>query len=153
MGLDAHVRCNCIKNGLASAHPFPALLAYDENDEPYLKQEGTLEQSIQHDRWLKSSCPHGCVLVHKRIGNIAMAAFLRERLGDIGETRFPVLLQRVLYNGTHCGDAIGARRVPDLAAELRILAGMHLPNELGDFLSTMKELCDASLATGNPIVF
>src|SRR6516164_10734090 len=30
MGLDASVRCNCIKEGRALAHPFPELLVFDE---------------------------------------------------------------------------------------------------------------------------
>jgi class 3 adenylate cyclase len=149
VGLDAHVRCNCVRDGLTPPPPFPALLAYDENNEPYLKEEGTVE----HDRWLEESCPHHGTLIDKHIGNIALVAFLRDEVEKIGKSTFPIVLGRVLYSGTHCEDAIPAGDVAALSRELKSLEGHQLTRELGEFVADTKELCEASLATGNPIVF
>jgi len=92
-------------------------------------------------------------LIAKRIGNIALVAFLRDEVEKIGKSTFPIVLGKVLYSGTPCGDAIPARDVAALSRELKSFERHQLTRELGDFVVDMKELCEASLATGNPIVF
>jgi len=85
-----------------------------------------------------------------------MIAHVRELLGDLQRTnlRFPILLENVVCDGTHSGDSISTPDVPPLLKEVNT---MLLRNTLDSmdkgFFTSMKRLCEASIATGNPIVF
>jgi hypothetical protein len=69
--------------------------------------------------------------------------------------RFPILLEKVLYDGTHTGDWIPAKKTPALLREVETV--LHSRDILADsekeFFDNMKQLCEASLNTGNPIMF
>jgi hypothetical protein len=94
-------------------------------------------------------------LVSKRLGNVAMIALLRDELRKLtdAEASFPIILTRVIYNGTHSGDEIAARDVPQLRRELELLSKKSAQDSVKQFVHAMNELCDASLQTENPIVF
>jgi hypothetical protein len=79
MGLDASVRCNCIKEGKALPHPFPELLTFDETGEPTLRKEGQISLDLwaAHDEWYRNSCSHSGHLVDRRLGNIGLMAHVR----------------------------------------------------------------------------
>ena len=85
-----------------------------------------LDTQLAFDRWqVDAACTHpGGLLVQHRIGNIALVAALRGLLQAYPD-RFPMLLARVLYNGIHCGDVIGAAEVPRLQAEVVALSEVH----------------------------
>jgi hypothetical protein len=155
MGLDAWVCCNCIKEGHAPPHPFPKLLKFDETGEPILKGDGDIELKLwlKHDKWRRTSCPHSGYLVEKRLGNIATVAYFREFLENNSPLGFPLLLERVVYSGTHSGDWLAARDVPQLLAEAQTLQGLTNDPLVLEFANAMVELAEASIATGNPIVF
>jgi hypothetical protein len=95
-----------------------------------------------------------CV-VAKRLGNIAEIGFLRETIGKLpdAQSSFPIILQRVIYSGSHSGDEIAVCDVPRLKDELERLTKMELEEDVKRFLRDMSELCDASLLTENPIIF
>lgn len=83
-----------------------------------------------------------------------MRNFLRGLQGNPGP-RFPILLKRVVYDGTHGGDWIPASLSPALLKEVQlVLASKEIltPGER-EFFQNMRRLCAASLTTGNPIVF
>ena len=155
MGLDASVRCNCIKEGKARPHPFPELLAFDETGEPTLKgdRETNLKLWLKHDKWYRDSCPHAGYLVEKRLGNMASVAYVRGFLENHSPNSFPLLLERVVYSGTHSGDCLAASDVPQLLTETRRLQGLTSDPLIIQFTSDVTALAEASLATGNPIVF
>lgn len=94
-------------------------------------------------------------LVHKRLGNAAMIGFLREELKKLPEADacFPIILNRVIYSGTHAGDQIATRDIPQLKRELALLSESSAPEDVKQFIDAMIELCDASLQTENPIMF
>lgn len=158
MGLDAHVRCRCIQDGRAKPHPFPERLIVDETANPVLTGEPSDEESTVHDRWLAESCEHAGYLVSERLGNISMIAHLREFLralqGDPGP-RFPILLAKVVYDGTHSGDWISSEKAAGLLQEVNTIlhSGDILADSEKEFFASMKRLCEASIETGNPIVF
>jgi hypothetical protein len=87
-----------------------------------------------------------------RVGNLR--SFLRALQGKPGP-RFPILLEKVLYDGTHTGDWIPVKESPALLKEVETV--LHSKDILADsekeFFENMKELCEASIATGNPIMF
>jgi hypothetical protein len=155
MGLDAWVRCNCIKEGNAPPHPFPELLAFDETGEPILKGDGDIDLKLwlKHDKWYRDSCPHSGYLVEKHLGNIAAVAYVRGFLENNSPHNFPLLLEHVVYGGTHSGDWVAASDVPQLLTETRRLRGLTNDPLILQFTNDVVELAEASIATGNPIVF
>jgi hypothetical protein len=158
MSLDAYVRCTCIRDGKAKPHPLPGRLMWDESNAPSLSGDPTEKEWELHDRWVQESCEHEGFLVSEFLGNITRAQHLRDFLrglqGKPGP-RFPILLKKVVYDGTHTGDWIQAEESPTLLQEVEtVLASKDIltPGER-EFFDSMKRLCEASVATGNPIVF
>jgi hypothetical protein len=64
-------------------------------------------------------------------------------------------LRRWSYNGIHSGDSIPRADVPPLLKEVDTV--LRVSNTLDsmdrEFFTSMERLCEASIATGNPIVF
>lgn len=158
MSLDAFVRCSCVRDGKAKPHPFAEQLVFDERGEPPLSGDACDEDWEAHDRWLGESCEHNGFLVGESLGNIPLAKHLRDSLrglqGDPAP-RFPMLLKKVVYDGTHTGDWIGSKEAGRLLQEVDTV--LHSSDILSEaekgFFASMKRLCEASIATGNPIVF
>ena len=159
MGLDAHVLCTCFRDGRTKPHPIPALLAYDEVDGPILdtNKNPTLAQWLEHDSWRVSACEHpNGELVAIRLGNMSRIAAVRSDIESIERTsrdRFPIVLEKVVYDGIHSSDHIPVSEVPQLQNEINMLRSYIRDEYLSDFVDSMAKLCDASLRTRNPIVF
>ena|ERR1051325_2924512 len=162
MGLDAHVRCNCAKEGKTRPFPFPGRLAFDECGEPFLlNNDGQVEEDLaklmQFDRWESNQgCEHDRFLVNIRLGNISYVGHIREWIKakeTLTEQKFPVLLEKVVYSGSHCGDCISSSDAQRLFHELQLLSTFVENDFHREFTENMKQLCGASLASGNPIVF
>jgi hypothetical protein len=159
MSLDAYVRCTCIRDGLVKKpHPLPDRFMWDESNAPSLSGDPTEEEWDAHDHWLQESCEHEGFLVSEFLGNITRVKNVREFLkglqGDPGP-KFPILLKRVAYDGTHTGDWIPIKQSPALLREVNLVLGSSdilTPGEK-EFFDSMKRLCEASIASGNPIVF
>jgi hypothetical protein len=158
MALDAFVRCTCIRDGKAKPHPLPERLTFDESGEPTLSGDPTEEEWEAHDQWLSESCEHEGCLLSLFLGNITrvgnLRGFLRGLQGNPGP-KFPILLEDVLYDGTHTGDWIVSKEAAKLLKEVETV--LHSSDILADsekeFFNNMKLLCEASVATGNPIMF
>jgi hypothetical protein len=156
MGLDAWVRCDCIRRGVVVPHPFHELLRFDETGEPTLAistGQPPLEVWLKHDEWLRSACPHGDRLIEKRLGNAALVWHVRESLASISGEDFSVIRERVVYSGSHSGDWISATDSARLLQEARSLRVKSVDPVTIQFASDLIELAEASVATGNPIVF
>ncbi|HTC49075.1 MAG TPA: hypothetical protein VK722_17255 [Candidatus Aquilonibacter sp.] len=158
MALDGFVRCACIREGKARPHPFPDRLIFDESGEPALSGDPSEEEWEAHDQWLSKSCEHEGFLVAVFLGNITRVQNLRSFLKALQgkpEPRFPMLLEEVLYDGTHSGDCILSKYAPKLLKEVDTV--LHSSDILADsekeFFNNMKQLCEASIATGNAILF
>jgi hypothetical protein len=158
MSLDAFGRCTWIREGKAKPHPLPDRLTFDESGEPMLTGDSSEEEWEAHDQWMGESCEHeGCQL-SMFLGNITRVgnsrSFLRGLQGSPGP-RFPILLEKVLYDGTHTGDWISSKDAAKLLKEVSTV--LHSSDILADsekgFFTNMKLLCEASIATGNPIMF
>jgi len=158
MSLDGFVRCNCIREGKAKPHPFPERLTFDEIGEPVLTGDPTEDEWEAHDEWVAESCEHGGFLLSLFLGNITRVKNLRgflENLEDDPGPKFPILLEEVLYDGTHTGDWVPSEETAALLKEVETV--LHSRDILSDsekeFFENMKQLCEASLATGNPVMF
>jgi hypothetical protein len=160
MSLDAFVRCTCIRDGkVKKPHPFPGRLTLDDDSgSPSLTGDPTEEEWEAHDRWVQDSCEHEGFLVSEFLGNITRAQHVREFLrglqGDPGP-KFPILLKKVVYDGTHTGDWIPVKQTPALLREVTtVLASSDILTQgEKEFFEAMKRLCDASIETENPITF
>jgi hypothetical protein len=158
MALDGFVRCTCIRDGKAKPHPFPNRLTFDDSGQPTLTGDPTEKEWEVHDRWLNESCEHEGFLLALFLGNITrvqnLRSFLRHLQGSPGP-KFPILLGKVLYDGTHTGDSIPAKQVPKLLQEVATVLQSNdiLTDSEKEFFDNMKQLCEASIATGNPIMF
>jgi hypothetical protein len=69
MGLDASVRCNCIREGKARQHPFPEVLI-DDDASPYLELWASAAQRRIHAEWVPQSCEHGGFRTQYLLGNV-----------------------------------------------------------------------------------
>ncbi len=158
MSLDAFVRCTCIRDGKAKPHPLPDRLTFDESGEPTLTGDPTEEEWDAHDQWMGESCEHEGYLLSMFLGNITrvgnLRSFLRGLQGSPGP-KFPMLLEKVLYDGTHTGDWISSKDAAKLLKEVDTV--LHSSDILADsekeFFTNMKQLSETSVATGNPIMF
>ena len=159
MSLDAYVRCTCIRDGkVKKPHPFPDKFKWDESNAPSLSGDPTEDEWEAHEAWVQESCEHEGFMVSEFLGNITRAQHLREFLRGLqGEPgpKFPMLLKRVVYDGTHTGDWISSDHMPALMNEVNLV--LHSSDILTqgerEFFESMKRLCEASTKTGNPIVF
>jgi len=158
MALDGFVRCTCIRDGKAKPHPFPDRLTFDEAGDPILSGDPSPEEWEAHDQWVQESCEHEGFLVSLFLGNITrvknLRDFLRHLQGKPGP-RFPILLNKVLYDGTHTGDFIASNKTEKLLKEVNTVLQSReiLSDGEKEFFDNMKQLCEASLQTGNPILF
>jgi len=159
MSLDGYVRCTCIREGkVKKAHPFPARLSWDESNAPSLSGDPSEEEWEAHDQWVQNSCEHEGFLVSEFLGNITriqnVREFLRGLQGNPGP-KFPILLKKVVYDGTHTGDWVPIKQSPALLKEVNLVLGSSdiLTQGEKEFFESMKRLCEASIATGNPIMF
>jgi hypothetical protein len=84
---------------------------------------------------------------------MATVAYFRGFLEDNSPNSFPLLLERVVYSGIHTGDWIAASDVAQLLIETRRLQGLTSDPAILQFTHDVIELAEASIATGNPIVF
>jgi hypothetical protein len=117
---------------------------------------GTL---LSFDQWLhERACEHrDGVLLHHYIGNVTLVSLLREELSTRAN-EFPVLLGKVIYNGTHAGDYLSQEHIKNAARELMLLAEFTTADGkrqlyVKNFYQQMRELIEAALLTGKPISF
>lgn len=159
MGLDATVYCNCFENGRLEEPPPNSSSVYVAPDGSLYCKSEDLEALLVFDTWLReSACEHkDGVLRHHYIGNIALVGLLREELKRESE-KFPIILEKILYSGTHAGDYLSLADVSDLQVELNALAEFAASNEkkqvyVEGFRLQMQELIGAALSLGKPISF
>ncbi|MCU0786152.1 MAG: hypothetical protein MUF81_19310 [Verrucomicrobia bacterium] len=161
MGLDAVVYCDCCEKGrLLEPPPLGASLrvAPDGSIEREPDAE-SLEADLAFDQWREqSACEHaGGVLLHHYLGNISLIGSLRSELQREAE-RFPLLLTRVLYSGTHAGDYLALDIIPALQRELESLAVFRCSTQeaagfIAEFRAQMSSLAATALSVGKPITF
>jgi hypothetical protein len=158
MSLDGFGRCACIRDGKARPHPFPDRLIFDESGEPTLTGDPSEEKGEAHGRGLGESCKHERYPLSLFLGNITRLASCEAFCSTsraLPDRDFRILPEKVLYDGTHTGDWISSKIAEKLLKEVD--AVLHSSDILADsdkvFFNNMKLLCEASVATGNPVMF
>ena len=160
MGLDAVVYCDCYEKGMVrKPPPQPELIYVDTNGQVCIKWDAPGADENAFSDWLKDACDHGPrgELASRRLGNIALIGFINSLLKN-SDQRFPLLLAKVVYDGTHCGDFIAFADVERLRIEVEGLSGVHLrdPAEeeiLREFQQDMSDLVAGATKVRKPIAF
>lgn len=159
MGLDATVYCDCFESGrLKELPPDPSLVYVCDNGSLDCKSEDS-EALSAFDEWLQTrACEHeDGALVSHRIGSATHVGLLRREL-EKDSKEFPLLLEEVLYSGTHTGDYLSGKEILKLQKELKVLAEFAASSKdsqlfVGEFRAQMEELANAALSVKKPISF
>jgi hypothetical protein len=158
MALDAFVFCDCYeKHNLRADPPAGVIVKIEPN--------GDLSCSAADERawsafltWKQNkACLHqGMILLRHRLGTSEQIDLLRAELQKLSKP-LPLLLNAVLYSGTHTCDWIPFARMPDLAEEVKQLAPEQAKGPLKDALQLLKirlaELIIAAQHTRKAICF
>src|SRR5213079_2660917 len=86
----------------------------------------TEEEWEVHDQWVQQSCEHEGYLNSEPLGNITRVQHVREFLRGLQGSpgpKFPLLLKKVVYNGTHTGDFLPVEQSPALLREVDLVLG------------------------------
>ena len=167
MGLDAVVFCDCVEKGcLRAPHPYPRLLYIASNGSPEIRSKDPVEVD-EHDKWMDlPPCKHEQMMLDGcNLGNAGSVSHLYEILSGVptghGRT-YPVLLGKVFYSGTHCGDHLAVRDVRRLSNELdrlkeAIPSATALSGEdarqIALAITELGRLVKTALAVNKPIAF
>jgi|SRR5579872_314387 len=99
------------------------------------------------------SLPRGAnVAIEKHLGNISTIGFLRGIVEQICGMADSLVLCRILYSGSHCGDMIEPNQFPQLRREIEKLKSQK-STSLRDFVDDLEALLSVAEDESNPIVF
>jgi len=158
MGLDAVVFCDCYEKGRIKRIP------------PWLKSvcvlsNGSLEPRSddpdvlqRFDAWRAHACRHEeGMIAGDYLGNAGSIEWLRDAFWAKRKL-FPVLLEKVIYSGTHCGDHVALRDVAKLAVELDRLRSYRIADKTLDkhlhlLRRKLEKLVRVALRIKKPIAF
>ncbi len=157
MGLDAAVYCDCFEIGRLKELPPDLALVYVRANGSLDCRSKNAEVLSAFDAWLqKRACEHEeGVLVSHWIGNATHVGLLRGEL-EKDAKKFSVLLEKVLYSGTHTGDYLSGKEIFELQNELKVLAKFAARDKdtqsfIDEFRMQIVELADAALSVKKPI--
>lgn len=159
MGLDASVYCNCFETGRLRN---PPRADYDV----YVSEEGGLEcrntdldTQMAFDAWrCNDACEHeDTTIIHHYIGNISLVGLLRQELSKQPDD-LSMILTKVIYSGTHCGDFLTIDDIRDLQHEMPRLKNFQCGKAdsqsfVDEFYAQLAELIECALTVNKPIVF
>ena len=159
MGLDAFVFCDCFEKGiLREPPPRPELIFVTENgsldcesDDPEILEE--------FDIWIRDrTCEHEKgILTGFYVGNATLIAEMWDELANEAQ-KYPILLDKVLYDGTHCGDFLNKSDIIKLKSEIKRLSKFRCTDSemqecMQTFQQQMSNLVDCAISVGKPIAF
>jgi len=166
MGLEAWVYCDCVeKKRLSKPHPYPKQLFIGRNGSPEIRSVDPVKIE-RHDAWLQlPPCRHDEMTAESSyLGNMGFIGGVQKTLASFSSLlpACPILLGKVLYNGTHTGDFLNIEHVESLARELEQLRSVNLqrariPIEqqepLRSVTAELTRLSKAALKLRKPIAF
>ncbi len=158
MGLDAFVFCDCYEKRRIKRCP-------PELGPVYVLPRGRLESRSDNqevlerfDAWRAHACRHeDGMIAGDYLGNAGQVSEFRNALWSKRDL-FPILLRKVIYSGTHCGDHLCLRDVAKLAVELDGLRSIRtgdksLDKHLQILRRKLEKLVRVALKIKKPIAF
>lgn len=158
MGLDAIVYCDCFERGRLRAVPRAEWGVHIYEDGGRYRSNNNIGENMAFIAWDLEACEHEQgILLHHRLGNIAMIGLLRQVLKPHAD-RLPVIVNKIIYNGVHAGDFLTLDFVEQLGTEVEFLGQIHNKNSddeklLRHFELQLRELVECARKVGKPIVF
>ncbi len=159
MGLDVVVYCDCFEQNHLQSPPKPEWLPRIGKDGSRESGATEIDLVLAFDEWsFYHACEHeNGILLHHYLGNIATIGKLNILLEEY-KIQLPVLLEKVLYSGTHCGDFLAVEKIYQLKHEIDFLSTVHAENLhdeqiLRYFEQQMKEVIECALSVKKPICF
>lgn len=158
MGLDARVYCDCFERGRLRTQPRPEWGVSVDQECGRLASSRNVDEQMEFDAWNHDACEHERgMLVHHRLGNISLIGLFRTLLNEHAD-RLPVIVKKIIYNGSHAGDALSLEDIGQLSGELDTLTYIHAKDPtreqfLRQFERQLRELAECSRRVGKPIVF
>ena len=158
MALDAFVYCDCFeRDNLRSDPPRGMALRTRPNGDIICDPPDNAAWHAFADWKLERACLHqGMILVRHRLGSDMAIENIRVELQK-EPLRFPILLEKVVYSGSHTCDCLPLRELPKLTEELKRVnpdsAHGRVSDALRLFKIQMAELVIAAQLTKKPICF
>jgi len=158
MGLDAFVFCDCYEKGRIKRIPPDLGSLYVQANGDLEPRSRDVEVLDRFDAWRVHACRHEQgIIAGDQLGSAGFIDWLREAFWP-NRRLFPVLLGKVIYCGTHCGDHLSRRDVAKLAVELDRLksfsiADKSLDKHLQRLRRKLKKLVRVALRIKKPIAF
>ncbi|MCW8131776.1 MAG: hypothetical protein KIS92_15630 [Planctomycetota bacterium] len=141
MGLGAIVFLN--RNRVRLPEPFASKII--------VVDAATGELDIE-EGWETEGYDEALIAASARIGNLARVCELRKQIAAVGDTRFPIILTRVLASAFGGEPGIPSREIAALQQEVQALEMCNPYPPVPEFLVILNRLCDAALANGTGIV-
>ena len=158
MGLDATVYCNCYKTGqVKNQPPYQELVEIDVSGAVYIVTDNN-DKYFEFEDWKRSACIHEkMVFLHHRLGNIGAIGHVATHVEEVSAQKnykFPILLTKVIYSGSHAGDQLDLPDITLLAIELNMLKSEIQDDILTrNVVNDLLDLCEKAFIMQNPIVF
>jgi hypothetical protein len=123
MALDAFVYCDCFEKDNLRCNPPGGLNLRVTANGDITCDAPTERDWFAFATWkLERACSHpGMILKHHRLGTSTEIDRLRATLENKERSRFPILLEKILYSGTHTCDWLPLDLLPQLTQELKDL--------------------------------
>jgi hypothetical protein len=118
----------------------------EETGEVYIADENKFNSSLLEE---------DVVAISYRIGNLTAVSQLYKSIATIIRNDKSIVLNKILYNGTHCGDTIKYADLKPLEAEINyILSRLDDDNlEVKDFALGILKVLKVAKEQNNPLVF
>jgi hypothetical protein len=158
MALDAFVYCDCFeRDNLRCDPPRGMTLRVAPNgDLTCDAPDDSSWHAFNAWKLAKACLHHGMILVRHRLGSDAAVDVIRTELQK-DALRFPILLEKVVYSGTHTCDWLPLQSLPRLTEELKHLNADHSDSKRADAVRLFKiqiaELIIAAQLAQKPICF
>jgi hypothetical protein len=158
MGLDAFVFCDCYERGRIKRFPPELGPLYIEPNGAVEPRSDDPEVLERFDAWREQACRHeDGMIAGDYLGNAGQVAQLHDALWRERKL-FPVLLGKVIYSGTHCGDHLSLGGVAKLATELDRLKSIRtgdkdLDKDVHILRRKLEKLVRVALKIKKPIAF
>lgn len=125
MALDAFVYCDCFETDNLRCNPPGGLKLSVAPNGDVTCSAPTEREWFAFAAWkLEKACSHpSMILKHFRLGTSQEIDQLRAQLENKERSRFPILLGKILYSGTHTCDWLPVQILPQLTEELKALNG------------------------------